>query len=94
MPKLPKFPSILFGELGYHYAVMGISWTHNPSKWSLLKDWAMTRRDFWWNHMSGSMEIFAFYSIPRELKEFCDGHGISFDNFKIYVDWHFEPDSR
>ena len=59
----------------YHYSVRMISWTHSPEDFSKFRTWASEQKDFWWNHMSGHLEIFSFWAYPKDVPELLEQQG-------------------
>jgi len=59
----------------YHYTVRMISWPHSKEEFSKFLTWAKGQRGFWWNHMGGTLNIFAFWAYPKDIAEVCEQQG-------------------
>jgi len=59
----------------YHYTVRMSSWTHSHEDFHKFMQWARSQKDFWWNHIGGSLEAFAFWAYPSIVNEMLEEQG-------------------
>ncbi len=62
-------------EKRYHYSVRMSSWTHSKEDFNKFQTWAKGQKDFWWNHMGGDLNLFAFWAYPKDVVEICKQQG-------------------
>ena len=62
-------------ERRYYYTVRMSSWTHSPEDFNKFMEWARGQKGFWWNHMSGPLNTFAFWAYPSIVNAALEEQG-------------------